>query len=516
MSLGNTLYDAAKYNGQRDTSFLAWPQFAEKEFTQYTRETILKKKRMLEANLSIVPAMIKRVGRYSIGEGLHPIPETTDAEWNELAREAFESWASSAAVCDTQGKQTFWEMQTYMARAYFGEGESFAGLCNSSVVGAPQIQLYDNFEVRYMGRTGSAPGDAETGDNAIWDAVLLDRNSKAKGYFIQTRDGGDFQLIPAHNMVHIADFVRPNQVRAISPFHAGANSAVDALDIKALEVASVKLHSLLGVLYKKSSGRGAGEQGISGNLRELLAPVTGPSGEEKSGQTALVEQFYAGAATLHLGENDDIKLLSSDRPSINLIEYLEWLYRDVAVSTGLPLEVVWNLSDLGGVNSRIMLADAQFFFDHIQRKIATSFCRRVFVWWASVMMNSGQLPYVSDDRWFNHIHWQGPCKLNIDRNQVSSDIAAVEAGLTNYNDYYSSRGANWKPKLTQRILEEKFKLEQCKAIGVPYLTVFPAKPGAAPQDAPEDFSGSTNAPSQSTGASARHTGTGNGNLILAS
>jgi len=491
-SLGNTLYDAAKVDGQRSNSFLAWPQFAEKEFTQYTRETILKKKRMLEANLGLVGSMIKKVGRYSVGEGLYPIPETKDVEWNDIVREQFVEWATNPNVCDAVGRWSFFDMQRYAAENYFGEGEAFAALVNSAQTDYPQVQMFDNFEVRYV-------GGQDVDGYEVRDGVQIDRLNRPKAYSIQTADGGNFRFVTAANMIHLADFKRPNQVRAISPFHGGANSALDALDIKGLEVASIKLHSLLGVVYKKSTGKGVGEGGLSGSIRELLQSSTSPDGSpESTGKTAIAEDFVAGAAIAHLAENENLELLTSDRPSVNLIDYLEWLYRDVAVSTGLPLEVVWNLSELGGVNARIMLADAQFLFDHIQKKIATAFCRRVYVWWVSVMVNNGHIRPCQDSKWW-HCHWQGPCKLNIDRNQVASDIAAVEAGLTNYNDYYSSRGANWKPKLTQRIVEEKFKLDQCKLIGVPYLTVFPAKPGTAPADAPEDFSGSTNNPAKPTG-----------------
>jgi capsid protein len=501
-ALGNTLYDAAKIDGQRSNSFLAWPQFAEKEFTQYTRETILKKKRMLEANLGIIGSMIKKVGRYSVGEGLYPIPETTDTEWNEIIREGFVEWATNPTVCDAMGRWSFFDMQRYAAENFFGEGEAFAALVNSAQVESPQVQMFDNFEVRYVGSSGAAPGSLEAGEFTYWDGVKLNRNGKVVAYSIQTTDGGGFVDVDAANMIHVADYKRPNQVRAISPFHGGANSALDALDIKGLEVASIKLHSLLGVVYKKSAGKGVGEAGLSGSLRELLQTATNPDGSgEPTGKTAIAEDFFAGGSIAHLGADEDIKLLTSERPSVNLIEYLEWLYRDVAVSTGLPLEVVWNLSELGGVNARIMLADAQFLFDHIQKKIATAFCRRVYVWWVSVMINKGRIRACADPKWW-HCHWQGPCKLNIDRNQVASDISAIEAGLTTYQDYYSARGTNYKPKLMQRILEEKYKMDQCKLVGIPYLTVFPAKPGAAPADAPEDFSGSQNPPAQPAQATA--------------
>jgi hypothetical protein len=59
-------------------------------------------------------------------------------------------------------------------------------------------------------------------------------------------------------------------------------------------------------------------------------------------------------------------------------------------------------------------------------------------------------------------------------------------------DIYGELGASWKPKTVQRISEIKFRMDQCKTMGVPYLTAFPSKAGAAPMDAPEDFTGTIN------------------------
>jgi capsid protein len=511
-ALGNSLYDAAKVlDGQRSSSFIAWPMTAEKEFTTYTRETILKKKRMLEANLPIVGNMIKKVGRYSVGAGLHITPETTDAEWNEIVREDFESWAKNSTVCDAMGRWTFYDMQKYAAEQFFGEGECFFAQVNSSQVGSPQLQAFDNFEVRYIGATGAAPGNLEPGEFTYWDGVKLNRNSKVVAYSIQTTDGGGFVDVDAENMIHLHDLKRPNQVRALSPFHAGANSAIDALDLKGLETATKKLHSLLAVVYKKKKGEGVGEGGLSGSLSEIFGTTPEPNGttpqpngtEKPTKQTVIGENFFGGAATAHISDGDDIELLTSERQSVNVIDYLQFLYRDVAVSTGLPIEVIWDLSDLGGVNARITLADVQYFFDYIQGKIAELFCRRVFIWWACIKMKNGQLRMPTDPKWYNHIHWQGPAKINIDRNLIAQKIAALDSGLTTLQDEHSAMGGNWKAKQRQRVLEVKARMEMCKAEGVPYNIVFPPKAGAPPQDAPEEFSGSMSSPAPAPQPTAR-------------
>jgi len=505
-SLGNTYYNAAQYSEHRSNSWLAFPLFAEKEYSQLNRENILKKKRWLQANLGIVQALIRKVGRYAVGEGLHPCPETSDLEWNELVKNRFIEWASSPSVCDALARQTFWDMQKNAAENLFSEGEAFFAMVNSSIKASPQIQAWGNGEVRYVGSGATAPGMLAPGEYTYFDGCKINRNGVTVAYSVQTMDGGGFVDIDAANMVHITDGLQPNQVRAISPFAPCANSAVDALDLKAMETQSTKLHSALGIVVTKSTGRGIGEAGFTSNLKQFLDTTAGVNGTAiPTGTTAIGEEFFSGAQITHLGQGDDIKLLSSSRPSINIVQYLEWLYRDICQATGLNIELVWNLDELGGVNARITLADAQFFFDHIQKKIASMFCRRVYTWWVSTMIQNGSIPECKDfENWW-HCSWQGPRKIDVDRNQIASQIQALDAGFTTQQDFYKMfYGADWKAKIKQRISEVAFAKAQCVAQGVTYQEVFPSKPGAAPaaQGAPEDFSGSSNPPAQTAQATA--------------
>src|SRR5205085_5752482 len=98
---GGSGYDAANQSPAR--SALCFPLTARREFNSRDRRVILEKVRSLEANLGLMPRMKGQVGKYVVGHGIFPVPQTSDAEWNELAAQLFDDWANNKFVCDAAG-----------------------------------------------------------------------------------------------------------------------------------------------------------------------------------------------------------------------------------------------------------------------------------------------------------------------------------------------------------------------------------------------------------------------------
>lgn len=488
-NIGQSFYDSAKPGDtQRSNFWLAFPLTGEKEFTTITRMNSLRKFRACEANLGIIGAMKDKVGRYAVGRGLFPIPQTKDTEWNISTAQRFDEWASNPNVCDAMRMMTFWEMQKWNAETYFSEGETFNGMVNSKRVNSPQIQLFDNGEVEFWPGYGGVPGGVNGGE-IWWDGCRLNSDGTIAAYSIRTMDGGGYVDVEAHNMIHIAKRKRPNQVRALTPFASSLNSALDSMDMKGLEVATRKLHSFLAMVFQKATGPGVGAGGLTGQLQNLLnATPTGDQGSQVEITNAIGENIYAGGAIAHTGINEELKLLTSTRETGNVIDFLNWLFRDLAVGAGLPIELIWNMADLGGANSRIVLSDGQWFFDSVQDKINDCFNYRVWVWWLSIMIDQGQIETPNDPEWWK-VHWMGPPKLTADAGRaMTAEIAALEAGFGTWEDYYAARGQNWKPKTTQRITEVVYSFNEAARLKPPtftgdnmawYSLIYPPKAGAA-------------------------------------
>jgi capsid protein len=483
-------YDGAQSSAAR-TSFFSFPIWPRLEISPFSRREILRKVRALEANLGLIARMKSQVGKYAVGFGVFPTPQTSDTAWNDKARTLFMDWANNPGVSDTAGAMTYWERQRYHVETTFAEGESFDVMVSSSVSGSPQLQLFDNSEV---GHTFGNYTDKVTGFT-WYDGVRANENGRALGYLVQ---GGNFYFaaepveIAAADMIHLMRHKRAGQLRGLSPFAPGINSAIDQLDLRALTTAAAKLHEALGIVVKKQSGE-AGKTGVTNQLTKIL----GPDGE----LTRVNEKFLQGAGIQYLGLDEEIEIVGSNRPTQNLVNWYIELVRDVCLGTGLNFEIVFSLMELGGAPARIVLADAQWFFDSEQDRLNDRFNQRVWVWWCASMMKNGQLPVCRDPRWWN-CHWQGPAKLTADAGRTAAaEIEFLRNGFTNWTDHYSTRGRDWKDPIQRRIEELAWAKTQCAQAGIPFELLFPPQPGAAPVSA-NTRDGGTGAISDSGGASA--------------
>lgn len=469
---GATFYDGAIDSSVR-SSFPSFPLTARREFTKYNRRAILRKIRALEANLGLIPRMKGQVGKYSVGRGIFPEPQTSHPAWNEESAMKFDDWANNRFICDVAGAMTFWERQNYHARTFFAESESFDALISSSFSGAPQLQLFDNSEI---GNPYNAEFNAEYIDGVKANASFrpisyLTAVQNAPGIYayapIVTRE------IAAADMIHLIRRKRANQLRGISAFAPGINCAIDKLDLRALTTAAAKLHEALGIVVKKKGGE-AGKVGLGSELKKIL--------DGDGNVTQVNEEFLQGAGIQYLALDEELTVVSSDRPTQNLMEFGNELIRDICLGAELNFEIVWNLMTLGGATARIALADAQWFFDGIQDAINEMFNQRVWVWWCASMMKSGQLSRCNDPRWWV-CHWQGPPKLTADAGRtMKGEIEALGSGLNSWADYYSrSQGRFWKEPIKQRIEELRWGMQECARQDppVPFEFLYSLKPGTA-------------------------------------
>lgn len=500
-SIGNTYYEGAQSNGQRSQAFLAFPLTAEKEFSYYNRRTLLKKKRYLEANLGIMSGLIGKEVKYVVGHGVVPMPCTLDDPWNDQTTGEFIEWASNPIVCDAMGMQDFWEMQGWVEGSAFSEAEAFAGMINSPNADAAQLQLIDPGEVEYFASSGLPPSLIPPGDFSYFDGVKLNSQGKIVAYAVRVTDGGGpggSQDVDAANMIHVCTRKRPNQYRGVTPFASVVNSGVDVSDLKGLGVATAKLHSAIALAYSKAEGPGVGASGLTGELRNLLSTNIAENGTQvPTGQNAVGENVYSGAMIWHGGPGDKLDLLTSNNPSINLLNFMEWFFREFAAAGGMSVEIVWNLSMLGGAPARINLDDLQAFFDYRRGRLNNQFNSRVYKWWLSKKFQNGY-PYPNDPQWWKCL-WLGPRKITADAGNFGKTfIDLMDAGCGSWSEWWASQGMSWKGRVGGRIDEVAWAIEYANKKKPPsflgtgfdfYNTVFPPKAGAAAKVAEQGAEG---------------------------
>lgn len=396
-----------------------------------TRNTMLATTRYLVNNFPLCERILSVSEQYAIGGGIIANAATSDNDFNERATAAFDKWASSP-FCSSNNQATLYQMQRLIVRELLQAGECFIVLIKTQQ-GYPQIMLASSEQVRHSG---------EQSDSSV-DGLYVDAFGKVTAYNIFL--GETHIVVPASDVIHLLRQRHIGQLRGISPFAASLNSARDIKDIIQLTKKAVKTHSGLAVaVTRKSAQAGNGMYGE-------LAPVVNSAGTSTQG----VEQAFAGANVI-LAEGENVELLSSDRPSENLTNFVELLTRDVCLNLSIPFEFVYSAEKLTGTAVRFALADFSFYCQNIQTLLCDGFLQRLYSWVIASFIKDGRLaPPVNAEPWA--VSWGLPISITVDQGRVTNaEISLLQNSLLTYDSFWSARGKNYKDELRQRAKEEQF------------------------------------------------------------
>jgi len=486
---GFSSFGGANYTSSR--SFAPYfPLDARREVDTWTRVELLRKFRWLRNNVGLVRRLVNGTARYSVGGGIIPRSTTTDETWNKLSDAWFDNWASNKKVCDIEGRHNFWAMQRQCARGVVGDGEMFTQLIGNmegthpddTVLGTPQLQNYESHEIA---DSSSKPDDTV-------DGLVLNKYNKATAYRVIVDQSGNYVDIPAEAMVHAYDPERIGQLRGITWLYHGVNSLIDIMDLGALEKQSVKVHSMLAVAVKNKAGE-AGGTGLTGTLQTLVTKAQKQANPTL--QQATLEKAFGGGMIPWLNSDEELQLLTSNRPSPTFTGFLDWLVRDIAWGFGTSPEFVWSLAGMGGANTRMILEDAQWFFQEVQQIVIESWSAPIRTWVLAKAMKMNErdsalgIPRCKDPQWWN-CTWQVPPRITVDQGRDGQlEIDRLLVGFNTIEDYWSARGHDGREKIVARIREVKFAQEQCAKEGVRYEDVFPPQAGAAAKTKAESAPG---------------------------
>lgn len=459
-------YDAATDSPSR--SSLVFPVNSFNEHSQSTRTALVQKVRALDANLSIFSRITGKIGQHAIGKGVFVRPATRDIEWNDLNRRLFEEWASNPPVYSIDASRDHYEDQRLVAETVVADGEFFEALVNSPA-GAPMVQAFDVFEIK-------SPYGGSYDAQGFSDGIRTNEFCRPTGYAVQelSKPGinrnNAFRVVGAQDMLHLFRRRRAKQLRGLTWFYSGINQGIDALDLRALITGTAKLHSGLAVSVKGGKPRKKGAFGA----------IKGEGSNETDDYQAL-ERIYGGGIIQYLGETGEIELHSSQHPGQNLIEFLKFLYCDIAAAVRLPLSVVYTLAPLGGASVRGELEDAQWLFDAIQDMIIWRHSFPIYRWRTARFIKEGRLRPCKDPIWWATT-WRGPAKLTVDLGRTAdANIKLMKNGGLSHVRYFEERGLDADAEIMEEILFHKRVNEACAKHGVDPNRILEPSPGTVTQ-----------------------------------
>jgi len=280
-----------------------------------------------------------------------------------------------------------------------------------------------------------------------------------------------YRKVPADAVMHVLDDERASQVRGLPWMYHGMNSAIDIIDLVALEKVAVKLHSAMAAAIKKKTGE-AGRGGFTGDL----VKIRGANADGKKKVTTF-ENFAGGAGILQLDLDEEFQLFTSNRPSTTFSGFIDFLVRDMAWGFGVSPEFIWAVAGMGGPNSRVILEDAKWFFEEIQDLLVDLFVRKTYTWVTARSMARGELRECRDPRWWV-CDFIGPSKITIDQGREGQlELDRLNAACSTWEEYWAARGKSGKKMVRKRIDELADAMKYAEEKDVPFEYVISMKPG---------------------------------------
>lgn len=440
------LEGATRFTTER--SFLYTDSINPFEIPEFARSEVLSITRYLVNNNSVMERILTLCESYAVNSGILAQAATSDSAFNDKSTNYFDRWASSP-FCSVTNEVNLYDIQKLIVRELLIAGEIFLVLTKAET-GYPQLIPVVSEQVKSTGKKS---------DKSI-EGIFYNEQGKATAYQIFFEDK-KATVVDAANVIHLKRFKNVNQKRGISAFSASLNSIRDVKDLQSLEKKSIKVHSALAATVSKRSGE-MGDGLFGGQRRTAKTPT--PTNTVASRNTLLEKVF--GGAIAYLGEGEKVDLVQSSRSTEGFLKFIELLLRDVCLNIGLSYELVVNPTALSSAATRFIIQDADFLFKSLQNVVIDGCLNRLYSWVIASAVKDGKLPVCKDPDWFS-VSWVKPQSATIDAGRKdSAELAFVEKGLVSYDNFFSSRGKNWKEELRQVAIEKQYMKELETTYGV--------------------------------------------------
>lgn len=415
------------------------------DYTPADRVEMMKRLRYGERNCGLVRQILGDFVTYVPGaDGIKHQSHCADTAKAALYDEWFADWAMS---CDLSGRFSWADAQRILTRAAVRDGDSFALLVVSD--GKPKLQLIESHRV-------SNP-EGDTIPKGMLDGVQFDSVGRIAGYSVIQGDK-TAKLVPAASVCHILEQDYSSGSRGLPLLQHSWSDIQTEDELLRLEALAVKNDADFTRVLVKNGGY------VPNNLAAEL------SGTSTNGSD-LASKMGGKLAVLEPGE--DLKSLTSNRPSPVFVGFLEAIQRDIARGTGLPYEFTGNPSAASGGALRLIAAKADRTFGRWQTILIERLCQKVWGFVIGTAIANGDLPDAPD---WNKVSWTTPKRLTIDAGRdAAQDRADLELGLLSPSELYAQRGLDLRTEMQKRAKDFKYITELAAAEGIPLWMLY--KPG---------------------------------------
>lgn len=408
--------------------------------------------RYLEKNHDLARGVIRTLVNNTVGPGglgIEPQPRTVDgeihADYAAALREAWFDWQRHPEVT----RRYSWpKAQRLIARTWFRDGEAFA----QQLVG-PVALLDHGTAVPYsleLIEPDLVPLDHDDEARRIRQGVERNAWGRPLAYWVYREHPSDsyrlvtisdLKRVPAERMLHVATLDRIGQIRGVSELASVLTRLEDIRDYEESERVAAKIAAMLTAYVKK----GTPDMYDSAAIAALTSDTDGTKLPRELG-------LQAGTIIDGLAVGEEIGLLDSKRPNLNLVTFRQGQLRAVAAGVGASYSSI--ARDYSGTYSsqRQELVEQWVHYATLTDEFAGQFVRPVWESFVQAAHLSGVVPIpaevnprMADDALFvgQSMPWIDPAK------EALAWETLVRAGFASEVEVMRRRGVNPRDVLAQ-------------------------------------------------------------------
>lgn len=454
--VGGTGYQSAQWSSHR--GYIYWPTLdPQRELTQRTRRELARRIHFLCANVGLPNRLITGIRNMVVGTGLVPRATTRDRIFNLAATKYYERRANSALSYDVSARFSGWEMQRQAYDTRLKDADA-AIIYSKSASGRTLRKLYSGLSI------GNA---SDISDQERWvDGVFLDALERPAMYRFLKADGTRARDVAAQDMTFLARYPAPGAIRGEPILKHAANKLIDITEVHSSWMQQIKNTSSIGYYLAAASPTVSAQSMPTEVVRRLYGNMSKDAETADGKKITLKLVMGNGNEIVELPPGYDIKTLLDQRPHANQKDFLSELIRDVAWGTGMSSDLLWNIANLGGANTRFVLADAQTFVEVEQDTLVYGWLTRDWVQEIADGLVSGALPPCEDPEWWQH-GWVPPARQTVDFGRDGRIyLEEYSRGLITTERYFSLKGQDAREEFIAECDFAEFRREEMARRGL--------------------------------------------------
>lgn len=444
-------YDAAK-TGRRTENWRATNASANAEIGAGAAR-IRARTRDLVRNNPWAAQAVRKLSSKTIGTGIIPRLRVGKDEI-ERKRAAADQWNAFAENCDPQGQQDFYGLQRLAARTMYESGEVLVRYhYRPSSWNLPVPLQLELLEPDYI---DSSITRSEANGNIIIQGIEFDKYGRRVAYRLFDEHPGEVisswlkrglqsHRVPASEISHIFDPLRPGQARGVSMFTAAALRLRDLDDYDDAELMRKKVAACFAAIVKRPASPTSS------------AAALGVSTTDEKGRK--VETLNPGR--IQYLETDGEITFANPPAAEGYMEFMTMQLHAVAAGTGVTYEQL--SGDLSRANLSSLRAGSMDFWDFVDQQqwhvFIPQMCAPTWRRVGALLGATGKRNAAQD----YPAVWTPPGRKYLDpQKDVAANRDAIRAGLATLRQKIAETGEDPDEVLS----EQAETLEQTDALGL--------------------------------------------------